>query len=630
MQLKKSEIIIIKLLISSNDYLSSYDIATVTGINRRLIRDEMVSVKTILKSFGYNLISKPSKGYIIDNLSSNDFHDLSRIIEEYEQQRNTVLPTDPLARQGYILKRLVENGDYLKIDDLVDELLLSRSTISNDLKKVKENAKRYNLTITHKPNYGLIVTGKEENKRKPVVDYMFTKLQDSSMYFDFLKICTINPDTPEMKIIKSLEKYHIQFSDIALVDIFLYISITLQRIKKGYTISTPCDISDLQMRPEYHVAQEISDILEKSYSLSINNYERDQLTIIITCKRSIFNLAPCHDSFSIQIANEVLSEIYDQTLIKFSQKFAHSLSLYIEYVLLRIKYHEKIRNPLYLELNDAYPLAYYLARITSKIIHKHTDTYLSLSELANFSLIYNTSLQRVNINKKKVLIICGLGESALDSVKMMINERFDSFITISKSIQYYRLYQEDLKLYDFIISTVPIHDDLIIPCINISQIVTNEDLDTIDRYLSLQFNKYSFETLFNPNLFTYVKKIKNKDELINILYQNTKNQFSNIKESFKNNLQTNFIKFNYNVGLLYTSKPLTNMTIIQVIIVEKPFIFDKQSIQIVVFLSTPEKNNYIFNNLSDQLERISSNKTIVEDIVKTHTYIHFLKHLMQE
>lgn len=45
---------------------------------------------------------------------------------------------------------------------------------------------------------------------------------------------------------------------------------------------------------------------------------------------------------------------------------------------------------------------------------------------------------------------------------------------------------------------------------------------------------------------------------------------------------------------------------------------------------TPEINNYIFNNLSTQLERISSDKTIVDDIVKTHTYIHFLKHLMQK
>ena len=35
MQLRKNEIEILKLLITSTDYISSYDIATATGINRR-------------------------------------------------------------------------------------------------------------------------------------------------------------------------------------------------------------------------------------------------------------------------------------------------------------------------------------------------------------------------------------------------------------------------------------------------------------------------------------------------------------------------------------------------------------------------------------------------------------------
>ena len=66
MNLKKNEIEIIKLLIASTNYISSYDIATATGINRRLVRDEMLNVKIILKSLGYELVSKTSKGYIIE------------------------------------------------------------------------------------------------------------------------------------------------------------------------------------------------------------------------------------------------------------------------------------------------------------------------------------------------------------------------------------------------------------------------------------------------------------------------------------------------------------------------------------------------------------------------------------
>lgn len=54
------------------------------------------------------------------------------------------------------------------------------------------------------------------------------------------------------------------------------------------------------------------------------------------------------------------------------------------------------------------------------------------------------------------------------------------------------------------------------------------------------------------------------------------------------------------------------MTVIEVIIVEKPFIIDRKNIEI----------------LNAQLERISSDKTIAKGIVKTYTYTSFLKYLM--
>ena len=48
MQLKKNEIKIIQLLLASDNYISSYEIANSTGISRRRVRDEMKIVKDIL------------------------------------------------------------------------------------------------------------------------------------------------------------------------------------------------------------------------------------------------------------------------------------------------------------------------------------------------------------------------------------------------------------------------------------------------------------------------------------------------------------------------------------------------------------------------------------------------------
>lgn len=63
MKLKKNELKIIQLLLASPDYISTYDIATSTGIPRRLVRDEISNVRVILSSL--NLIYYPSLQKVI-------------------------------------------------------------------------------------------------------------------------------------------------------------------------------------------------------------------------------------------------------------------------------------------------------------------------------------------------------------------------------------------------------------------------------------------------------------------------------------------------------------------------------------------------------------------------------------
>lgn len=87
MQLKKNEMKIIQLLLASDNYISSYEIANSTGISRRRVRDEMRSVKDILASLHLNLLSKASQGYYIEGKSSQNLTELQNIINNNIQRR---------------------------------------------------------------------------------------------------------------------------------------------------------------------------------------------------------------------------------------------------------------------------------------------------------------------------------------------------------------------------------------------------------------------------------------------------------------------------------------------------------------------------------------------------------------
>lgn len=632
MNFKKNEIEIIKLLISSSQYLSSYDIANATGINRRLVRDEMVNVKAILKSLGYELISKTSKGYMIKGKSSHSLQTLGKIIEDAERQRESMFPTTPEERQNYILKRLIDQNDYIKIDDLADELLISRSTISSDLKKAGQNIKKYHLSFRQKPNYGICIIGDEVDKRKPLCDSLFVNLGKSEMFYDYLHTYIAQKDSLEYGIIKIIKKNNIEMFDIALCDFLLCLSVSIARNLNNHIITKSPDLSLIEGRNEFIAAKEIANFIKMKVNCDLNEHEINQIAIQLICKRSTIGLKPNNDEKFTSLVNEIISVIEEKTMIVFNdEKFLNTFSLYVESVILCVTYHEKIRNSLYNELSTTYPLAYELAEITSSVIEKYFHQFPSSSSLAFFATIFNTAINNQKSLKKKVLLLCGLGGGAADFNSQIILERFENQIDIVKISQYYKLPEENLNLYDFIISTVPIHNELAIPHINTSQMITQDDLDKIENYLSYYFNKNRLEILFYPKLYKDNVKSKTYKSLINEFYKLLKAQYPTMKESFKKTLlqndQNKFYTFSHKIAVLKLQKPLNNNNILAVLLLENPILYNKQDIQLVILFSCQDNNHYLYNTLSNILNALSLHPQEIDELLENPNYPHFLQTL---
>lgn len=629
MNLKKNEIEIIKLLLASTNYISSYDIATATGINRRLVRDEMMNIKKILKTLGYELVSKTSKGYMIEGKSSLSLQSLAHLIEDAERQREWVFPTLPAERQSYIIKRLIDKNDYMKIDELADELLISRSTISSDVKQVRQNVKKYGLTMHQKPNYGICVVGDEVNKRKPLCDELFTNLRRSEMFYDYLNSYIAEKDSLEYGIIEIIKRHSVEMSDIALCDFLLSLSVSIARILIGHTINETPDLSPIWGRHEFLAAKDIANYIQQHIQCCMNEHEVNQMAIQLICKRSSKGIDPISKPETLALRDEILNEIQKQTLLEFKDvRFKTTLTHYIDAALIRIIYKEKIRNPLYDELKTTYPLAYELAEITSSVIEKYTHQALSMSELAFFAIIFNTHIHNQKVVKKRVLLLCGLGGGAEDLSASQILDRFESQIDIIKTSQYYKLPDEDLSQYDFIISTVPIHKQLSIPYINISQIINQDDLDKIENYISYLFNKNRIETIFHPKLFKSQVKSRNKTDVVNEFYKMLNAQYPSLKESFKNTLlmkdQRTLLTYMNKIGIIKLNKPLNNNNILAVLILNNPIIWDKQELQIMILFSCLDTNNYIYNTLTNTLMNLVIRKTNIEPLLENAQYADFL------
>lgn len=628
MQLTKTEIEILKVLVSSSDFISSYDIATATGIHRRSVRDEMMNIKSILKNLGYHLISKTSKGYMIEGKSMNSHSKLQKVIEYSERQRESLFPTLPIERENYILKRLIEIDDYIKIDDLASELLISRSTISCDLKNVKKDFIKYGLVLKQKPNYGICICGNEINKRKPLCDLIFTNLNQSEMFYDFLGSYFNDKESTEYGVINIIKNHHILLSDYALCDFLICLSISINRISQGHTITEAQDLSLIDGRPEFLVAIDIAHFIEDKLALHINQYEINQIAIQLICKRSTSGLKPTTNPEILKLVNQIFKEIGNQTLLSFNNSsFISTFCLYVENALIRNFYKEKVRNPFYSTMQSYTPLGYECALIASSVICDYTHQSLSRSELAFFAIIFHKAIYNQEFKKKSTLLICGLGGGTGSLCKATILESFQNQIDIKKVINYYNIYDEDLSTYDLVISTAPIHKNLSIPYINISPLINQDDLNQIKSYLSYFFNRNKMITLFHPRLFKNNVIIKNRNELTNEWYKLIKLLYPSTKESIKNTLKNkSFVSFSEgNIDIIKLYKPINNNNTLVVLMLDKPLFIDQEEKNIFIFFSCQDTDHYIHNTLVNALSNLIQNRIDYEYLLKYPTYQNFLE-----
>lgn len=630
MKLKENEIKILQILLSSNNYISTYEIATLTGITRRSVRVEISNVKNILNEYHISLDSKPNKGYLIKEKTPEMIHTLQMLIDENENVLDAVLPDLPEDRANYILKTLAQTDKYIKLDDIADQLLVSRATIANDLITVKKHLSHFNLSIMQKPNYGIKLIGKESERRKALADTIFRDMNEREIYYDFLDTYL---DSSDYKIIEIIRNNNIHLSDLSLVDILINYSISIARNMAGHPLDTVFeDFELIQNTNEYKATLQLSQLAKECYNVTLNESEIHFLTIMMICKASTQNKIYYEDSVTSKLTHEILDDIYKSTLIHIDSKYYERLSLYIQTSLLRQKYQEKIRNPLFDKIQDDMPFALYLTRIVSKKIKDYTNIPLSRSEITAFTIFFNNIITEHTDHRKKVLLINCMGNFASNYNINMLEKELLNDLVVHKCISYSELPNENIKDYDLIISNASIHKSYDIPIINTSYIMTMDDIIFIKSKLTYYFNEENLVYYFHPELFEHSVSAKTKKGISTVLYQTLCKIYplmkSSVKANFTNKNKYSLHSFNNSIGLLKLNTPINPNNNNIILTFKEPVSYDEQEFQILIVFSSYDQNNIMYDTLYNTLKKISEDNTLVESLTNSESYTEFLSILI--
>ena len=588
-------------------------------LSLRSIQTDIAEIKETIKEHG--LYIENNKNCICMSITNQETANIfmNSIIQDYNLNQ---FFEDQSSRISYIISRLLDSNDYLKSADLADEMYISRSQISNDIKLAKNMLSSYHLTLISKPYYGIKIIGKENDIRNYIIQ---EKLKIKNLVCDEIThsfsshehIDDINNIV--IKILTHITHYII--SDIALQNLILHIVTAVNRIKSGHLIH----MDSLNISPVYaHVIEISKNILEKCadiYNFEFNDDEIFFLALNLYGKREFDK----QEFITDEINNLVFLGLYKIKEI-FGLDFTSnlnlriSLGLHILPLLTRINTNMQLRNIMTFNIKQKYTLAYDLAStFTNTIIP--SDKKILDDEIAYVALHFVNYIDENSPQKKKrMLIISSLRRSETILLQNNILRNFPSIKEV-KIISKNSLSTTNVNNYNVICTT---ENDIFInnnKIQKISYFLNDTDIKKIELLLDGFNGPKDILDCFSEDLF-YYGDAPSKNAVIKWLYEMAYKQGladEKLYHSIMNHENVTSTYFGNYLAIPHPEIFLSETSFISVAILPKPILWDDEYVDIV-FLVSIQKNNPNAFKLWSYLSFLISNNTTLEEIKKEPTF----------
>jgi lichenan operon transcriptional antiterminator len=618
---------ILILLSKSKEPVTSSWIAKQLGVSDRTIRNEIKLIQQNPESDGFQIKSTRGLGYTIKIIDAELF---SNILNEISTEESNLAGdfADKGTRVLYILRRLLLETGFIKLESFTEEMFVSLSTLQNDLKMVKEILDKYNLKLINRPHYGSRVVGDEYMKRLCLSNLLLERNQEAFLKEDSLQL--IDPKLfKKIKkiIIQKVNKYKIEISDISLENLATHIAIACGRIQEGFVIEELSDLLVDDYPFEKIVANEITKEVEDFTGLTFPDTEIDYIIVHLLGtkllhKKELVEFSKFDEAGTI--INCMIERLKSELNWDFSQdrEFIQALTLHIRPAMNRLRYKMNIRNPLLNDIKKKYPAAFEGAIIASKCIENYLQMEVVEDEIAYIALHIGVALERMKLNKKrikKVLIVCASGVGSAKLLSYRLQNLFGQELEIIDTINYYNLSSYDLSFIDLVISTIPIKEDLGIPVQVVNTFLEDKDINLIKRILYTTQNEIA--KYLHPSRIFLQQDLQDKESVIRFLCSELYKQKLVPKDYVNLVLERESItptSFGNLVAIPHPMVPVTKETFWTVCTLKNPIHWhEQQMVQFVCLLNIKEDTQTDLDGMYKKLISIIENRSVVQKIIKS-------------
>lgn len=606
------------------------------NVSDRTIRSDIQEANKVLMAYGIQIKLKKKVGYYLDIQNEESY---SIFLNEYNNgEQNTPLLESVDSRIKYMICTLLYSKDYVSMEALADAIYVSKSTLLNYIKTMRETLSTFHLDIVSKAGEGLKIIGKEEDIRAFLLNFVLTYNFDEYIigftHAEYVLFEDIDLTLIEKIVDGYLSKANIKPSDFSRKNLIIHFALMISRNKNGSMIESFPTI-EKEVDIETFVRDIIND-LESQFHIKINeaefNYVYSHFVSNTDLKTNVIN----QDNLDL-IMEDILNNIYENYYFDLRNDVIlyQDLFLHLRSILKTKEVHLNKRNPLLNTIKSNFPLPYEITLTAISQIGEKYNLSLTEDEIGYISLHIGSSIERCYANrddKKNAILVCGSGQATSRMLEARINACFKDRIVIIKRLSYSEFKQmkkEDFTFVDFAISTVEI-DNPLIPTMSVDFALDHESIAKLSAYLNTQseYNLKKIEDFFAEDIFSLNQSYQNKEAVLQDMCKMlVKGGYAN--DDFYENVMKREKIGNTNMDNVFAlPHPMSicaNDTKVAVAILKNPIPWNhKEEIQIVFMLAIKKSDHMNIEHLYDTFMNIINNPKLQSELIHVEDFTSFM------
>ncbi|MGL4109180.1 BglG family transcription antiterminator [Clostridium sp. LP20] len=476
--------------LKKNNQTSIKEISEKLNITDRVIRYDLDTINFLLRINKLPLIEKKSKGKLafhkslIGNQKIEEFYKLNKHSKE--------------ERIDLIKAKLLIEGK-INLSATSKNLDVSRTSIRNDMNVITEELQDLGIKIiqncvcedeqfirsyimkTYSKNMMKFYLRDDNNLDENLLDDYFTE--------SFIDVDKNKVKKAIRKLLEETNNKEQNYYD----EIWIYTMVSYLRINQGKFIDK-VDNEEFLKNSEYYLSinrylDNIEMILNIMYSQKERLYLIDYLLGILNHNYNVDILENWVDV--VLLAKQMIKEVsnYSGVNIQSDEILINGLLNHIKPAINRLKNNITMENDIYMDVIEPYPELFNLIKSLLRPLEDIVNKDIPNSEVALITLHFLASLERnrvEEIEKKKVLLVCGGGYGTSAIVSKQISELYN--VEIKEILYYAEFVDYNLEDVDVVVTTLKlnesIHRDKDIPIIKISPFLTIKDQKVLGKHLA--------------------------------------------------------------------------------------------------------------------------------------------------